>query len=388
MPSLSQERPRKKTHQRPGKYPEENTMTVLWLAGIVCVSHGLEIESWSLAKRWVRNSVPFLDDAASRDYTQNLKGRIYANKTKISKLFEPITSDELFTPTRRQDKHTLWITAPYRISVISIAFAVYPTLITGARGVLEESMKLEGPALTQSFGPPVSLLYGAWLSITFSILEERITSLQRTATEESALLSSLARRTTLLVANVTAEHHHFVEDLLAPIFQQTTTMASRSREEEMILIANDDVFERYERALAVLTGADPHFCRPSQVDATTDLIDRLIAIRSVRLSKETSALPAAHFVVLSVFSFQLIGLFVYASATSPTPPDDLILRVAFAFFSSIFLLVFNFAIDLNDPFRGNYQIRRSAINANLLSARRRISCVVGEATTKKWLDQF
>ena len=57
---------------------------------------------------------------------------------------------------------------------------------------------------------------------------------------------------------------------------------------------------------------------------------------------------------------------------------------AFAFFSATYTLVFNFAVDLNDPFTGNYQIRRSAINANLVATRRCVAAAVGDERAREW----
>jgi hypothetical protein len=45
-------------------------------------------------------------------------------------------------------------------------------------------------------------------------------------------------------------------------------------------------------------------------------------------------------------------------------------QLLFATFISTYILFFNFANDLNNPFNGVYQIRRSSIAAHLLEAKR------------------
>mmetsp|Transcript_8631 Transcript_8631/g.13278 ORF Transcript_8631/g.13278 Transcript_8631/m.13278 type:complete len:365 (+) Transcript_8631:137-1231(+) len=334
---------------------------------------GVEVSTFRLLKRLT----PFFDEAEMQKQSDR-KYRIYANESKINIYTKAITRDDLFTKpaAERQSLQTVWITAPYRATMFAIAYSAYPTIILFFRSIVPEAETGESTALISSFAPAISLLYGAWLSVTFSILEERTSSLQRTVTEESALLHALCRRTAKLVhANCLKEITEKEEALFAPIFEQTTILACRSREDELLAIANEDVYHRFDGALL----------KNSIFDAgITDLVDRLTATRAVRLTKETKSLPAAHFVVLATFSFQLLFCFIYAAALVPTPSDNSVLRVAFALFFSVNVLVFNFSLDLNDPFRGNYQIRRSAINANLIATRRIIADVIGSTRTRMW----
>lgn len=53
---------------------------------------------------------------------------------------------------------------------------------------------------------------------------------------------------------------------------------------------------------------------------------------------------------------------------SPSTPS----RFLFALLTSVFTLFFNFSLDLNRPFGGVYQIRRSAVASSLLQARRQL----------------
>jgi len=257
------------------------------------------------------------------------------------------------------------------------------------RSALPESTQGEVGAVTTSFAPAISLLYGSWLGLTFSILEERIGELQRTATQESAELKALVERVSLLLDR--AGEHSYRSNancFFMPLFEQTTTLASRSREEELIVISNNDVYYRFRRGLIQLSGQlgnqDDTGWLQAEITNCYNLVDQLVAVRADRLSKETKSLPSAHFVILSVFSVQLLGVFVYSVAQSPAALDDPVLRVAFSLFVGVYVLVLGFANDLNDPFRGHYQIRRSAINANLLATRRLIASVVGEDTARRW----
>jgi hypothetical protein len=336
----------------------------------------------------LKRLLPFFDETATQELSRDRKNRIYANSTKLRQLSGPVYRDRFVTlPDAFQTtRDSAWITAPYRLSVLAAAYTVFPTLIDGLRMVLQDvGSEGDATAVTTGFAPAISLLYGAWLGLTFNILQERIGQLQRTATQESSFFCALCERTSLLTEQAPLD---IVEAVFEPLFEHTAALANRSREEELLLITNDDVYLRYRRSLKLLAACETHqaMAVTSEITSCNDLTDKLMLIRADRLSMETRSLPAAHFAILSLFSIQLLTCFVYAIAQSAVASDDPPLRIAFAFFAGVYLLVFNFAADLNDPFRGIYQIRRSAINANLIASRVLIASVVGEATVAGWRD--
>jgi len=352
---------------------------MMMMTSLSSSSRAFEFQTLQFATR-------MFDERRMRMESQDRKGRIYANASKINLYGKQVTRDELFTmpSDKNSDRETLWITTPFRLGVAVAAYSVYPVLVELLSNSLPEATRGEATALTANFAPAVSLLYGAWLSITFTILEERISSLQKTATEESALLCALCRRTAKIVEPATAKVDR--EALFAPIFEQTTIMANKSREEELLVIANDDVYRRYQIALQQSFPRGAPHTNDGQLDALADVVDNLASKRAVRLAQETTSLPAEHFAILAVFSTQLLACFVYVAACSPNDDggNNSVLRVAFSVFVAFFLLVFNFALDLNDPFRGNYQIRRSAINANIIATRRLAADIVGLGVVKAW----
>lgn len=104
-------------------------------------------------------------------------------------------------------------------------------------------------------------------------------------------------------------------------------------------------------------------------------IENLMDLRSCRLGQESVALPYVHFVILAFLSFyQLVGyIFVAASKfplvaleTSETTAPLVEVRLLFAVLTLVFLLTIIFALDLNQPFAGAYQVRRSGTSAYLL----------------------
>mmetsp|Transcript_76452 Transcript_76452/g.153502 ORF Transcript_76452/g.153502 Transcript_76452/m.153502 type:complete len:384 (-) Transcript_76452:177-1328(-) len=352
---------------------------------------GLNIDAASRRRSALKKLAPYFDDKTTRELTGNRVDRIYANATKLRQLSGETTRDNLITPPgpfSLNRTETIWITAPYRVSVLLVAYALFPFLVEGIRATLPEAELGEVSAVTSGFVPAISLLYGAWLGLTFNILQERIGQLQTTASKESSMFCALCERTSLITDSLPPEN---VVPIFKPLFDQTTTLAMRSREDELLLITNDDIYLNYRRSLKSLATSglleDQINAGFPEITSCNDLVDNLMSIRAERLSIETTALPAAHFSILSIFSFQLLACFIYAIAQTPAAVDDPALRIAFSFFVGVYLLVFNFAVDLNDPFRGNYQIRRSAINANLIATRKLIASRVGEDLAAEWRDK-
>ena len=97
--------------------------------------------------------------------------------------------------------------------------------------------------------------------------------------------------------------------------------------------------------------------------------------RSCRLGQEQVSLPQIHFNILVFLSaFQLVGFTFLVSSTLPVSGDPSVeSRLLFGVLTSFFTMAYTFACDLNQPFEGAYQVRRSAISAYLLQIYSRIS---------------
>ena len=91
--------------------------------------------------------------------------------------------------------------------------------------------------------------------------------------------------------------------------------------------------------------------------------------RAARIGQESVVLPVIHFYILTALSaYQLMG-FVSISVTAQKAADTFNYVGSQTFFSIlllVYVLSISFALDLNKPFMGVYQIRRSAISAYLL----------------------
>ena len=108
-------------------------------------------------------------------------------------------------------------------------------------------------------------------------------------------------------------------------------------------------------------------CQQGLISSTRDIIKEIITSRSMRLSRESSGLPPTHFFILSLLTFIILLSNVLSTLSllvEGEPPFES--RLFFALFAMVYVIFFNFATDLDNPFGGVYQIRRSAIAANLL----------------------
>ena len=99
-----------------------------------------------------------------------------------------------------------------------------------------------------------------------------------------------------------------------------------------------------------------------------DTIRDLMRFRASRLADEALALPPTHFLVLNLItSLILIG---YTISTLPTtdrlgaPSQES--SIIFGILCATYVLFYYFANDLNEPFSGVYQVRRSTAATHML----------------------
>jgi len=97
-------------------------------------------------------------------------------------------------------------------------------------------------------------------------------------------------------------------------------------------------------------------------------IPALMEARAKRLSDEASALPPTHFLFLLILTLLSLAGFTAATLTitdaDGKPPLES--RMVFAGLTAVYVLFFNFCKDMNDPFDGVYQIKRSSAASYLL----------------------
>lgn len=95
-------------------------------------------------------------------------------------------------------------------------------------------------------------------------------------------------------------------------------------------------------------------------------------MRAERLSVEALSLPPTHFQILNLLTLLILLSFTVSilptiDRISGAPPTES--SLLFAILTNIYVLFYFFAQDLNDPFDGVYQIRRSSSASKLLETK-------------------
>jgi len=305
--------------------------------------------------------------------TRYLDGRSYARA-------EPFRNENIEKPPQLSDlsppiaslSKSYWINTPTTLACFGIAYLVFPYIVQ----FLDHFVTMEPAQLdeiTSRFGPGISILYGTFVSLTLSILYKRQQDIQENVASESSLLILITRNLLSLFHNepcLAVEAGQCAAD-------QVRTMVRSGRGSELLLLMYSDPYARMLELIDVyedkviqqgkpgigVKGSLPAICR--------DCLKDLHKIRASRLSDESLALPPTHFFILTL----LTCLILLGYTISILPAIDELGRCSnessllFGVLSTVYILFYNFARDLNEPFDGVYQVRRSAAASHLLETK-------------------
>lgn len=102
---------------------------------------------------------------------------------------------------------------------------------------------------------------------------------------------------------------------------------------------------------------------------TRGVVNDLYETRAKRLCNESESLPPTHFTLLSILTSVILVGFLTSTGTVSDQVETNQTRFLFSLSATVYVLFYAFALDLNSPFRGVYQIRRSSAVAHLLQIR-------------------
>jgi len=260
---------------------------------------------------------------------------------------------------------TIWVTGPYRFAVFLTAFFVFP-VFCNILSTLVKVSENEFDIINDQFTPGIGILYGTFVALTLDILYERQGKVQENASVEASLLSQVTQN----ALNLFRDNSQIAREACQIVADQVRIIVYRERGSEMLNIMRADP---YARLLSVVDHyqRDKKSFTPQEealIDGLRGEIPALMEARAKRLSDEASALPPTHFLVLLVLTaLSLVG-FTAATLTitdaDGKPPLET--RLCFAGLSAVYVLFFNFCKDMNDPFDGVYQIKRSSAASYLL----------------------
>lgn len=224
--------------------------------------------------------------------------------------------------------------------------------------------------ITSKFGPVIAILYGTFVSLTLSILYERQRKIQESVGVEASFLVYITR---IMLSLFRKDKENAIEAGQCSA-DQIRTLVKSSRGEELMLIMYSDPYARMFDLVDqfVETASESTLERKgSLIGNARDTIRELMKARSTRLSDEAQALPPTHFLVLDLLTTLI--LMSYVINTLPTtdrlgaPSEES--SLIFGLLTTTYILFYNFASDLNDPFTGVYQVRRSTAATHMLEAK-------------------
>ncbi|GMH58251.1 hypothetical protein TrLO_g12562 [Triparma laevis f. longispina] len=277
------------------------------------------------------------------------------------------------------DPERRWLSLPFRAAVVLGAYVLFPPLVRVIFPLIDQS-NFQIDQVVSSFVPGISILFGTLCSLTANILYQRQARLQQTASEEASLLASITQDSLHLLRR--PEHKELRVAAAQSAADYIATLVGDSRGSEIMRVClSDPVMEITKCVQSYEIWCDE---RNTDLGAAGALVSNLRTclseigvLRARRLSDEALALPPTHFLILGLLSTLILAGFVLASLGSVAidPVTNVAApsfesNVLFAVLTGVYTLFFNFSRDLNSPFEGVYQIRRSQTASYLIKTKR------------------
>jgi len=303
----------------------------------------------------------------------------YENKLALLTNFRSYSNRELLDSDHYTDEPTLddlnqavpskgktiWASSLYRIGVFVGAFFLFP-FVCQLLSTFVEIKSDEFDIVNEQFTPGIGILYGTFVALTLDILYERQNKVQENASVEASLLSQVTQN----VLNLFRDQPQIAREASQIIADQVRIIVYRPRGAEMLNIMRADPYARLLSLIDHYQRDNTKFTPQQEavIDGLRGEIPALMEARAKRLSDEGSSLPPTHFLVLLVLTaLSLIGFTAAAlTITDDAGEPSFESRMVFAALCAVYVLFYNFCRDMNDPFDGVYQIKRSSAASFLL----------------------
>jgi hypothetical protein len=217
--------------------------------------------------------------------TRMVTDRTYARKQPFDKenmIIPPSLEDLLPVPVRWQEG--FWITAPARFLTFLVAYFIFPYLAQLLNGLVDMSPhQLDN--IVSKFVPGISILYGAFISLTLSILYQRQKDIQECIARESALLSVCTRN---LISLFRKDRDLMVEGVRC-VADQIRVLVTGSRGSELMTIIYSDP---YTRILDLINDEEERIAERKgdiyRKGVSADLFFRLVKLNHLDFSQSCS----------------------------------------------------------------------------------------------------
>jgi hypothetical protein len=366
---------------------------------------------------WIKhNFVSFIDDFDDQhtQLTRLIEPRYYARANPfdghVSTGREPTIDDVAPPPPSYGPMAAMlaWNRLPARIVVGTLAYFAFPVLIGFLEsmtsvdsvvvptpenvGLAEQFHDLFFPSqavsrsisvskeerdnlatLVNLYVPAVSIVLGTYISMTLNILYERFSRLQQTVSLEASMLAYCLQ---LLLDLFEQDEEHLVASSQC-IADQIHVLVRESRGRETMRIIYNDPYAEILRIIQTFTHqTDRYKDRHGPLVALIrNSVRELFDLRSKRLSDEALALAPTHFDVMTFLSgLLLVGTALGTVATAQTDgvPTE-VSRILFSALVVCYTTIYEMSYDLNRPFDGIYQLRRSGAAMHFLQIKQMVA---------------
>lgn len=315
--------------------------------------------------------ISFIDQSMFKSYSQTVRlveprGYAIADQFLTRNFKLSPTVDDVAMPQSNYGpvaKALAWNGILARAVVGGMAYMAFPFIIGFLQKAIADVDASELSRLVDAFLPGVAIVLGTYFSLTLSILYDRFAKLQESVNLEAALLAM----TMVNLLNLFEDDQAAAVEGAQCIADQVRTMVFDSRGKETMQVIYSDP---YARILRLLKDYDKDVARDAYLlgDIHGAVVE-LYRVRSKRLSYEALALAPTHFDVMTFLSGLLLtgyalGTVATAFSTAGVPSETA--RILFASLVVCYTIFYEMAFDLNRPFDGIYQIRRSGSAMHLL----------------------
>lgn len=295
-----------------------------------------------------------------------LKGRSYALKKVFASdnLEKMATLEDLSTPKTKWTKR-IWFSSLFRVTMLVTSFYSFPGIVGFVSAHVES---LDSIRNQNQFYSGITIIYATVISLTLSIQYDRQQKITELCAKETSVLLLMSRRILKLFQD---DQEKLLESCYC-IMDQVRLLVKASRGRELMKMIYSGPYEGIENVLLdrkeEWQKEDPG--KDMKVlDSCLDMIQDLMLIRSQRLCAESTFLPPTHFAVLQILTVIIlsgytIGVANVVDETGQPPIEN---SAMFAVFFTVYVIFQQFIQDLNEPFGGLYQIRRSSVAAHLVS---------------------
>jgi len=208
------------------------------------------------------------------------------------------------------------------------------------------------------FASGLSLIYGAFASLTLSILYDRREAIIDQIESETSLIAVVTQN----IMTIFEDDDDRLVEAGQCIADQIRILVMESRGHELMTIIYSDP---YIRILNLLSEKQKEQLKEtgtseSLIDWTRDLMKDMFQLRGKRLGAESLSLPPTHFIIFAILTVvTLLGFSLSTLNNDGTIANET--RFLVSSFVTVYVVFYRFALDLNSPFKGAYQVRRSGL---------------------------